>query len=80
MDDRTRAPRAVDGDSVGLRGCPEEKAFRPDDMAAGELAWELSGGVLEIVFEADGTGLVFDFVWLEQLGCFEESFEVDGHG
>lgn len=49
-------------------------------MAAGESAWEFSRWFLEVVFEADGTGLVFDVVGLEQLGGFEESLEVDGHG
>ena len=49
-------------------------------MAARKLARELSGLVLEIVVVADGTCLVFDFVGMEELGFFEECFEIDGHG
>ena len=49
-------------------------------MAARKFARELSGLVLEIVVVADGTGLVFDFVGMEELGLFEECFETDGHG
>ena len=48
-------------------------------MAARKLARELSRLVLEIVIEADGTCLVFDFVGMEELGFFEECFETDGH-
>lgn len=41
MDDWMHAPGTVDGGSVGLRGGPEEKAFRSDEVAAREFAWEL---------------------------------------
>ena len=49
-------------------------------MAARKLARELSGLVLVKVVVADGTGLVLDFVGMQELGCFKESFEIDGHG
>ena len=49
-------------------------------MAARKLARELSGLVLEVVVEADGAGLVFDFVGVEEVGFREEGFEGDGHG
>ena len=49
-------------------------------MTARKFTWEFSRVVLEIVFIADGTGLVFDFVRMEDLGLFQEGVELDSHG
>lgn len=42
VSDWMRAPGAIDGGSVGLRGRPEKQAFCSDDVAAGKFARELS--------------------------------------
>ncbi len=80
MDNRTCAPGAVDGSSIGSRGRPSEKTFCSDEVTARKFTWELAGIVFEIVFIADGTGLVFDVVGMEDLGLFQESVELNSHG
>ena len=72
-DDWIPAPGAGEGGLVGLRGGAAEKAFGSDGVAAGQSAREFSRRGLEVVFEADGTGLVLDFVGMEHLGLFEEA-------
>ena len=77
--DRLPAPRAVDGSGLRLRRSPDQQAFCADHVAAGKFARVFSRVSSKVVFEADGTGLVFDMVGMEDLGRVEESFEVDGH-
>ncbi len=67
--DSLSAPGAADGEREGMRGRPGKKAFCADEVTAWKFAWEFWRRALKVVFEADGTALVFDFGGLEELRC-----------
>ncbi len=69
MYDSLSAPGAADGDGTAMRGRPGKKTFCADEVTAWKLAWELWRRALKVVFEADGTALIFDFGGLEELRC-----------